>query len=153
MLTQDFSPILIQYIDMDSPGCQAGPESLFPRAHFPSSVAVETLGKVQSAANIKGESSGESRGFGFVEMPNKEEADKAISELNGKDLKGRPLTVNRAGPRTDRPLAGGSDRSSARPRPDRLNNMSLTSARGGDTLFVEMGSKEIPINERRRDPA
>jgi hypothetical protein len=38
--------------------------------------------------------SGESRGFGFVEMPNKEEADKAISGLNGKDLKGRPLTVN-----------------------------------------------------------
>jgi len=43
---------------------------------------------------------GESRGFGFVEMPNKEEADKAISGLNGKDLKGRPLTVSEARPRT-----------------------------------------------------
>jgi RNA recognition motif-containing protein len=51
--------------------------------------------------------SGESRGFGFVEMPNKEEADKAISGLNGKDLKGRPLTVNEARPRTDRPRTGG----------------------------------------------
>jgi RNA recognition motif-containing protein len=40
-------------------------------------------------------------------MPNKEEADKAISGLNGKDLKGRPLTVNEALPRTDRPRTGG----------------------------------------------
>ena len=40
-------------------------------------------------------------------MPNKEEADKAISGLNGKDLKGRPLTVNEARPRTDRPRTGG----------------------------------------------
>jgi hypothetical protein len=40
--------------------------------------------------------------FGFAEMPNKEEADKATSGLNGKDLKGRPLTVNEARPRTDR---------------------------------------------------
>jgi RNA recognition motif-containing protein len=37
--------------------------------------------------------------FGFVEMPNKEEADKAIAGLNGKDLKGRPLTVSEARPR------------------------------------------------------
>ena len=40
-------------------------------------------------------------------MPNKDEADKAISRLNGKDLKGRPLTVNEARPRTDRPHTGG----------------------------------------------
>ena len=48
-----------------------------------------------------------SRGFGFVEMPNKEEAEKAISGLNGVDLKGRPLTANEARPRTDRPRTGG----------------------------------------------
>jgi hypothetical protein len=54
------------------------------------------------------EFSGESRGFGFVEMPNKEEADKAIAGLNGKDLKGRTLTVNEARPRTDRPRTGGA---------------------------------------------
>jgi RNA recognition motif-containing protein len=41
-------------------------------------------------------------------MPNKEEADKAISGLNGKDLKGRTLTVNEARPRTDRPRTGGA---------------------------------------------
>ena len=58
-------------------------------------------------AIIKDKFSGESRGFGFVEMPNKEEADKVISGLNGKDLKGRPLSVNEAGPRTDRPRTGG----------------------------------------------
>jgi RNA recognition motif-containing protein len=56
--------------------------------------------------------SGESRGFGFIEMPNKEEADKAISGLNGKDRKGRPLTVNEARPpinrsrRPDHPAPG-----------------------------------------------
>jgi RNA recognition motif-containing protein len=69
--------------------------------------AFEAFGAVQSAAIIKDKFSGESRGFGFVEMPNKEEADKAISSLNGKDLKGRNLTVNEARPRTDRPRTGG----------------------------------------------
>ena len=42
---------------------------------------------------------GESRGFGFVEMPNKDEGEKAIAALNGKDMKGRNLTVNKARPR------------------------------------------------------
>jgi RNA recognition motif-containing protein len=69
--------------------------------------AFEAFGAVQSAAIIKDKFSGESRGFGFVEMPNKEEADKAIASLNGKDMKGRNLTVNEARPRTDRPRTGG----------------------------------------------
>ena len=69
--------------------------------------AFTAFGEVQSAAIIKDKFSGESRGFGFVEMPNKEEAEKAIAGLNGKDLKGRPLTVNEARPRTDRPRTGG----------------------------------------------
>lgn len=69
--------------------------------------AFEAFGAVQSVAIIKDKFSGESRGFGFVEMPNKEEAEKAISSLNGKDLKGRTLTVNEARPRTDRPRTGG----------------------------------------------
>jgi RNA recognition motif-containing protein len=69
--------------------------------------AFEAFGAVQSAAIIKDKFSGESRGFGFVEMPNKEEADKAIAGLNGKDLKGRTLTVNEARPRTDRPRTSG----------------------------------------------
>jgi RNA recognition motif-containing protein len=44
-------------------------------------------------------------------MPNKDEAEKAISGLNGVDLKGRPLTVNEARPRTDGPRTGGGGRS------------------------------------------
>ena len=69
--------------------------------------AFAAFGTVTSAAIIKEKYTGESRGFGFVEMPNKEEADKAIAGLNGKDLKGRNLTVNEAKPRTDRPRSGG----------------------------------------------
>jgi RNA recognition motif-containing protein len=69
--------------------------------------AFAAFGEVSSSSIIKDKFSGESRGFGFVEMPNKEEADKAIAGLNGKDLKGRPLTVNEARPRTDRPRTGG----------------------------------------------
>jgi len=69
--------------------------------------AFAAFGAVTSAAIIKEKYTGESRGFGFVEMPNKEEADKAIAGLNGKDLKGRTLTVNEAKPRTDRPRSGG----------------------------------------------
>jgi RNA recognition motif-containing protein len=63
-------------------------------------------GTVQTASIIKDKFSGESRGFGFVEMPNREEAQKAIAALNGKDLKGRSLKVNEAQPRAERPRGG-----------------------------------------------
>ena len=69
--------------------------------------AFQAFGEVTSASIIKDKFSGESRGFGFVEMPNKAEAEKAISGLNGKELKGRTITVNEARPRTDRPRSGG----------------------------------------------
>jgi RNA recognition motif-containing protein len=62
---------------------------------------------VQTASVIKDKFTGDSRGFGFVEMPNREEAEKAIASLNGKQLKGRTATVNEAKPRTDRPRTGG----------------------------------------------
>ncbi len=67
----------------------------------------QAFGEISSASVIKDKFSGESRGFGFVEMPNKEEAQKALTALNGKDFKGRPLTVNEARPRTDKPRTGG----------------------------------------------
>jgi len=67
----------------------------------------QAFGEVTSASVIKDKFSGESRGFGFVEMPNGTEAQKAISMLNGKALKGRTATVNEAKPRTDRPRTGG----------------------------------------------
>ena len=63
--------------------------------------AFQALGEVSSASIIKDKFSGDSRGFGFVEMPNKSEAEQAISSLNGKSIKGRNITVNEARPRTD----------------------------------------------------
>jgi len=67
----------------------------------------QAFGEVSTAAVIKDKFSGESRGFGFVEMPNKDEAEKAISMTNGKDLKGRSAKVNEAKPRTDSRSGGG----------------------------------------------
>jgi len=56
------------------------------------------LGTVLSAKVITDRDSGRSKGFGFVEMENDEEADKAIAEMNGKDMDGRNLVVNEARP-------------------------------------------------------
>jgi RNA recognition motif-containing protein len=69
--------------------------------------AFAAFGTVQTASIIKDKYSGESRGFGFVEMPNKDEAEKAIAAMNGKDLKGRALKVNEARERTERPRSSG----------------------------------------------
>lgn len=72
--------------------------------------AFEAFGKVLSATVIRDKFSGESRGFGFVEMPAKGEAQAAITGLNGKDLKGRALNVNEARPRSDDRGGGGGRR-------------------------------------------
>jgi len=62
----------------------------------------EKFGEVTAASIIKDKFSGRSRGFGFVEMSNKNEGESAISELNGKEIKGRELRVNEARPRTEK---------------------------------------------------
>ena len=54
------------------------------------------FGEVNRAALVKDRETGRPRGFGFVEMPNDDEARKAIEGLSGKDYEGRPLTVNEA---------------------------------------------------------
>jgi RNA recognition motif-containing protein len=59
----------------------------------------EPFGAVDSATVVMDRATGRSRGFGFVEMPNGEEAEKAITALNGKDSGGRSLTVNEARPK------------------------------------------------------
>lgn len=64
-------------------------------------------GKVTRAQVITDRETGRSRGFGFVEMENDGEAQKAIDDLNGADYNGRPLTVNEAKPREDRGTGGG----------------------------------------------
>ena len=63
--------------------------------------AFEAFGQVDSVTIIKDKFSGQSRGFGFVEMPSGDEAQAAIAGLNGTDFQGRALTVNEARPRTE----------------------------------------------------
>ena len=67
----------------------------------------EAFGQVESVSIIKDKYSGQSKGFGFVEMPAKAEAQSAINDLNGKELKGRTLNVNEARPRTETRGGGG----------------------------------------------
>lgn len=69
----------------------------------------EKYGEVESARILEDKFTGRPKGFGFVEMPNKEQAEAAIKALNGTSLNGRPLTVNES-----RPKPQGTDRG---PRP------------------------------------
>src|SRR5918995_2846803 len=64
-------------------------------------------GQVVSAQIINDRDTGRSKGFGFVEMANDDEAQAAIAALNGQDHGGRPLTVNEAKPREERGGGGG----------------------------------------------
>ncbi|MDP1623048.1 MAG: RNA-binding protein [Bacteroidales bacterium] len=71
--------------------------------------AFADYGDVTSAKVIKDNFSGRSRGFGFVEMTNDEEATKAIEELNNAEYDGKVMTVSEARPKTDRKPGGFSD--------------------------------------------
>ncbi len=64
--------------------------------------AFEAYGKVASATIVKDKYSGQPRGFGFVEMPDADEARTAIANLNGKEVAGRQMNVNEAKPRPER---------------------------------------------------
>ena len=68
--------------------------------------AFQAYGQIATVNIIMDKFTRQSKGFGFVEMPDKAEAEAAIAGLNGKDLKGRPLTVNEARPREERPSGG-----------------------------------------------
>jgi cold-inducible RNA-binding protein len=70
-------------------------------------MALEQFGQVESVTIIKDKHSGQSKGFGFVEMPSKAEGRSAIEGLNGTELKGRSLNVNEARPRTESRGSGG----------------------------------------------
>lgn len=70
--------------------------------------AFGTYGRVARATVLKDKFSGEPRGFGFVEMEAKTEAQAAINGLNGKELKGRALNVNEARPKTERSSGAGA---------------------------------------------
>lgn len=82
--------------------------------NLPFSVTDESLqqlfaeaGTVESAQVIMDKFSGRSKGFGFVEMSTDDEAAKAVSQLNGREVEGRALTVNEARPQTPRTGGGG----------------------------------------------
>ncbi len=75
--------------------------------------AFEAFGKVDTVKVIKDNYTGRSKGFGFVEMAAKTEAQSAIEGLNGKDLKGRSISVNEARPRPEGSRGGAR---SGRPR-------------------------------------
>ena len=70
----------------------------------------EEYGEVNSVAIIRNKISGESRGFGFVEMSSRDEAMKAITELNESEYDGRTLNINEAKPRNENRGSGRGDR-------------------------------------------
>ena len=69
--------------------------------------AFEQFGEVTSANVVTDKFTGQSKGFGFVEMPNKANGEAAIKGLDGVDLKGRSIRVNEARPRTEGGPGGG----------------------------------------------
>jgi RNA recognition motif-containing protein len=73
------------------------------KAHF------EQIGPVASARVITDRETGRSKGFGFVEMENDDDNQKAVDQLNGKDLDGRTINVSLARPKEDRPSNSGGN--------------------------------------------
>ena len=67
----------------------------------------EASGAVERVSIVTDRDTGQARGFGFVEMSSNSDADRAIAELNGRDLDGRALNVNEARPKTERGAGGG----------------------------------------------
>jgi RNA recognition motif-containing protein len=72
--------------------------------------AFESFGQVTSARVIKDKESGQSRGFGFVEMPGQSQAQTAIRSLNGREILGKQMSVKEARPRADQGRTGGGRR-------------------------------------------
>lgn len=67
----------------------------------------EQYGTVERVSIVTDRDTGQARGFGFVEMSSNSDADRAIAELNGRELDGRALNVNEARPKTERGFGGG----------------------------------------------
>jgi cold-inducible RNA-binding protein len=67
----------------------------------------EAYGKVERVSIVTDRDTGRARGFGFVEMSANAEADRAIQELNGRELDGRALNINEARPKAERSSSGG----------------------------------------------
>lgn len=93
--------------------------------------AFADYGAVTSAKVIKDNFSGRSRGFGFVEMTNDEEADKAIEELNNAEFDGKVMTVSVARPKTDRKPGSFSDSRGSGGHGDSRGGGGHSDSRGG----------------------
>jgi RNA recognition motif-containing protein len=76
----------------------------------------QEYGTVERVSLITDRDTGQARGFGFVEMSNNAEADRAIAELNGREFDGRTLNVNEARPKAERGGGGGGYRAGGRSR-------------------------------------
>ncbi len=74
----------------------------------------EAFGQVETVNVMKDRFSGESRGFGFVDMPSRKDAISAIAGVNGKNVKGQALKVDEARPRQERRGGGGGGRGGGR---------------------------------------
>ena len=72
--------------------------------------AFEEFGRVSSCTIIKDKVTGASKGFGFLEMPERSEAESAVTNLNGRELLGRRINVNEARPREERAAPAGASR-------------------------------------------
>jgi cold-inducible RNA-binding protein len=79
----------------------------------------ESYGQVDRVAIMTDRDTGRSRGFGFVEMTNNEDGEKAIAALNGSQVGGRTINVNEARPKNDRGSGGGGGGGFGRDRGDR----------------------------------
>jgi len=73
----------------------------------------ENFGAVERASIVTDRDTGRSRGFGFVEMTDADEAERAIAALNGSDVGGRAINVNEARPKPDRGFGGGAFRANS----------------------------------------
>jgi RNA recognition motif-containing protein len=94
--------------------------------------AFEAFGEVTNINIIKDRFSGESRGFGFVEMPTKTEAESAIEGLNGQEIQGRAVNVNEARPRAEHRKSGGGGRGGRGGRGGGRGGSGSDRGRGGD---------------------
>jgi RNA recognition motif-containing protein len=68
------------------------------------------FGEVSTVTLVNDRESGRPKGFGFVEMADDSKGEAAIAALNGKEIKGRTIRVDKATPKTERPRGGGGDR-------------------------------------------
>jgi cold-inducible RNA-binding protein len=93
--------------------------------------AFGAYGTVAAVSIIKDHETGQSRGFAFVEMPNGEEGQAAINNLNGQPMKGRPLKVNEARPRENGGGSGGRRPSSGYSSGDRSSSGRRSGGEGG----------------------